>query len=292
MSTHCKLAIAPGLEPGRSRSLGLPSTQASLQDVLAAYGRVTLWVTRVCPEMLNMGRQPARLPLFVRLDAIRMFQPAMLGGAVAHLTAQFHEATLIDCHPLSPPVEAADHARSITVPFWRWRPWLLNSDSSARRVLLLARADQVDLAELLAHALDSFHPEWPPAQVVVADETLAVPLAAEAPSRERLHAGTLLSRFRLLRPLPLAVVDLTGDAPEYEVLRETYRRAEVPVVQPLGEHGEFAVGLWELTHLVMTLGRNLALWTSQGQLDEKSRYGSDAGWNHVWKSISVKNVLW
>lgn len=293
MSTHCKLAIAPGLEPGKGRSLGLPSAQASLQEVLNAYGRVTLWVTRICPEMLTLGKQPARLPVFIRLDVIRMFQPAMLGGAIAHLTEQFQESTLIDCHPLAAPVPAAEQARSFTVPFWRWRPWLLNDGGGPQRVLLLARDDQVELADLLAEAVDRFHPHWAPTQVVVADEALAVPLASGGPQRERLHAGTLLGRFRLLRPLPAAVVDLSGDAPEYEVLRETYRRAEVPVVQPVGEDGGLGrIGLWDLTQLVMTLGRNLALWTSQGRLDEKSRYGSDAGWNHVWKSISVKNVLW
>lgn len=293
MSTHCKLAIAPGLEPAKGRSLGLPSAQAGLQEVLSAYGRVTLWVTRICPEMLTLGKQPARLPLFVRLDVIRMFQPAMLGGAIAHLTEQFEEATLIDCHPLSAPVPAAEQARSITVPFWRWRPWLLNNEGGKPRALLLARADQVELADLLADAVDRFHPDWAPTQVVVPDEALAVPLAAGGPRRERLHAGTMLARFRLLRPLPVAVVDLSGDAPEYEVFRETYRRAEVPVVQPTGQDGGFdRIGLWDLTHLIMALGRNLALWTSQGRIDEKSRYGSDAGWNHVWKSISVKNVLW
>jgi glycosyltransferase involved in cell wall biosynthesis len=293
MATHCKLAIAPGLEPAGQRSLGLPSAQASLQEVLNAYGRATLWVTRICPEMLTLGKQPARLPLFVRLDAIRMFQPAMLGGAMAHLTAQFEEATLIDSHPLAPPVPAAEHARAVTVPFWRWRPWLLNNEGGPKRVLVLARPEQVDLAEVLADALDECHPDWAPARVVVGDASLTVPLAGEAPRRERVHAGAMLARFRLLRPLPVALLDLTGDAPEFEVFRETYRRAEVPVVQPGLSEGEGGpIGLWQLTELVLTLGRNLARLSVQAQREEKSRYGSDAGWNHIWKSISVKNVLW
>lgn len=293
MATHCKLAIAPGLEPVGSRSLGLPSAQASLQEVLVAYGRATLWVTRICPEMLSLGPQPARLPLFVRLDAVRMLQPAMLGSAMTHLTAQFQEVTLIDSHPLAPPVPAAEHARAVTVPFWRWRPWLLNNDGGPQRVLLLARADQAELADVLADALDQFHPEWAPSQVVVGDPALAVPLAGEPARRRRLHADALLGRFRLLRPLPVAVLDLTGDAPEFEVFRETYRRAEVPVVQPgHGTHGPDQISLWQLTDLVMTLGRNLARLAEQAQREEKTRYGSDAGWNQVWKSISVKNVLW
>ena len=293
MATHCKLAIAPGLEPMSGRSLGLPSAQANLHDVLAAYGRSTLWVTRICPEMLTLGKQPARLPLFVRLDVIRMFQPAMLGSAMAHLTSQFNEVTLIDSHPLSAPVPAASHARLVTVPFWRWRPWLLNNDSGPQRVLVLARGDQVELAEVLADAIDQFHPEWAPAQVVVGDAALSVPLAVDGPRRQRLHSGSMLSRFRLLRPLPLAVLDLSGDAPEFEVFRETFRRAEIPVVQPGENEGDLdQVSLWQLTELAMTLGRNLARLTAQAQRAEKTRYGSDAGWNHVWKSISVKNVLW
>lgn len=293
MATHCKLAIAPGVEQPGGRSLGLPSAQASLQEVLSAYGRATLWVTRVCPEMLTLGRQPARLPLFVRLDVIRMLQPAMLGSAMAHLTAQFHEATLIDSHPLAEPVPAAPHARAVTVPFWRWRPWLLNNDGGPQRVLLLARGDQVELAETLAEAMDRFHPEWAPSQVVVGDPSLAVPLAGEGSRRQRLHTGAMLGRFRLLRPLPLAVLDLSGDAPEFEVFRETYRRAEVPVVQPADAGGRLdQISLWQLTELVLGLGRNLARLAQQAQREEKARYGSDAGWNHIWKSISVKNVLW
>jgi hypothetical protein len=222
-----------------------------------------------------------------------MLQPAMLGSAMTHLTAQFQEVTLIDSHPLAPPVPAAEHARAVTVPFWRWRPWLLNNDGGPQRVLLLARADQAELADVLADALDQFHPEWAPSQVVVGDPALAVPLAGEPARRRRLHADALLGRFRLLRPLPVAVLDLTGDAPEFEVFRETYRRAEVPVVQPgHGTHGPDQISLWQLTDLVMTLGRNLARLAEQAQREEKTRYGSDAGWNQVWKSISVKNVLW
>ncbi|WP_374568512.1 glycosyltransferase [Ideonella sp.] len=293
MSTHCKLAIAPGLEPANGRSLGLPSVQAGLQDVLAAYGRATLWVTRVCPEMLTLGKQPARLPLFVRLDVVRMFQPTMLGSAMSHLTAQFHEATLIDSHPLAAPVPAADHARLTTVPFWRWRPWLLNNEGGPQRVLLLARADQVELADVLAHALDKFHPDWAPARVVVGEPDAGASLPAPQSPRERLQAAALLARFRLMRPLPLAVLDLSGDAPEFEVFRETFRRAQVPVIQPeQGDGNPDQISLWQLTDLVMTLGQNLARWTDQAQREEKARYGSDAGWNHIWKSISVKNVLW
>lgn len=293
MATHCKLAIAPGLEPEPCRSLGLPSAQATLQEVLNAYSRVTLWVTRVCPEMLSLGKQPARLPLFVRLDVVRMFQPSMLGSAMSQLTGQFTEVTLIDSHPLSPPVPVGEHARSVTVPFWRWRPWLLNNDSGPARVLVLARADQVELAEVLAEAMDRWHPDWAPSLVVVGDPALAVPLAVDGPQRERRNAGTMLGRFRLLRPLPRAVVDLSGDAPEFEIFRETYRRAEVPVIQPGWTGGDTdEIGLWQLTDLVTNLGRNLARLSSEARRDEKVRYGSDAGWNHIWKSISVKNVLW
>ncbi|MFO1340064.1 MAG: glycosyltransferase [Burkholderiaceae bacterium] len=293
MATHCKLAIAPGLEPEPCRSLGLPSAQATLQEMLNAYSRVTLWVTRVCPEMLSLGKQPARLPLFVRLDVVRMFQPSMLGSAMSQLTGQFTEVTLIDSHPLSPPVPVGEHARSVTVPFWRWRPWLLNNDSGPARVLVLARADQVELAEVLAEAMDRWHPDWAPSLVVVGDPALAVPLAVDGPQRERRNAGTMLGRFRLLRPLPRAVVDLSGDAPEFEIFRETYRRAEVPVIQPGWTGGDTdEIGLWQLTDLVTNLGRNLARLSADAKRDEKVRYGSDAGWNHIWKSISVKNVLW
>lgn len=293
MSTHCKLAVAPGLEQANGRSLGLPSVQAGLQEVLAAYGRATLWVTRVCPEMLTLGKQPARLPLFVRLDVVRMFQPKMLGSAISHLTAQFHEATLIDSHPLSAPVPVADHARLATVPFWRWRPWLLNNEGGPQRVLLLARADQVELADVLANALDQFHPDWAPARVVVGELDAGAALPMPELPRERLHAAAMLGRFRLMRPLPLAVLDLSGDAPEFEVFRETFRRAQVPVIQPeQGDGNPEQISLWQLTDLVMTLGQNLARWTEQAQREEKARYGSDAGWNHIWKSISVKNVLW
>lgn len=293
MSTHCKLAIAPGLEPANGRSLGLPSAQASLQDVLAAYGRATLWVTRVCAEMLTLGKQPARLPLFVRLDVVRMFQPTMLGTGMAHLTAQFHEVTLIDSHPLSAPVPAAEQSRFVTVPFWRWRPWLLNNEGGPQRVLLLARADQVELADVLADALDQFHPDWAPAQVVVGEPDASLPPPTAAPSRERKQLVAMLGRFRLMRPLPLAVLDLSGDAPEFEMFRETFRRAQVPVIQPeQGDGNPAQISLWQLTDLVMTLGQNLAHLSTQAQREEKARYGSDAGWNHIWKSISVKNVLW
>lgn len=293
MATHCKVAIAPGLEPIPGRSLGLPSAQASLQEVLDAYERVTLWVTRVCPEMLTLRKQPARVPLFIRLDVVRMFQQAMLGGAMAHLTAQFNEVTLIDSHPLAPPVPAAPHSRLVTVPFWRWRPWLLNGDGAVKRVLVLARGDQVELAELMASILDQFHPDWEPAAVVVGDAALAVPLAGDDARTERMHAGTMLGRFRLLRPLPMALIDLTGDAPEYEVFRETYRRAEIPVIQPGHSSGDpDQISLWRLTELLTTLGGTLAHLATAAQSEEKSRYGSDAGWNHIWKSISVKNVLW
>lgn len=290
MSTHCKLAVAPGIETPNGRSLGLPSVQATLQEVLSAYGRATLWVTRVCTQMLKLGKQPARLPLFVRLDVIRMFQPTMLGDAMAQLTEQFEEVTLIDCHPLAPPVPAAEHARVVTVPFWRWRPWLLNNDNGPKRVLLLARSDQAELAEVLAGALDRCHPEWQPAQVVTDETGASVPADGAAPVRGRSSASTMLGRFALMRPLPIALLDLSGDAPQFEMLRETFRRAQVPVIQPDQMHAQ--PSLWQLTDLVMTLGQDLAGMAAQAQRHEKSRYGGDAGWNYIWKSVSVKNVLW
>ena len=94
---------------------------------------------------------------------------------------------------------------------------------------------------------------------------------------------------------PLAAaqfLDLTGDAPELEILRETFRRAQVPVIQPEQAQGapeQFS--LCQLTELVMTLGLNVSRLTAQAHLDEKSRYGGDAGWNAIWKAASVKNVL-
>lgn len=291
MSTHCKLAVAPGIEPPTGRSLGLPSVQATLQDVLSAYGRATLWVTRVCAEMLTLAKQPARLPLFVRLDVVRMFQPEMLGSAMARLTEQFEEATLIDCHPLAPPVPAAEHARVVTVPFWRWRPWLLNNDNGPKRVLLLARSDQAELAGVLAEALDRFHPEWQPAQVVTGETESPVPADVTGSVRERSSASAMFGRFALMRPLPIAVLDVSGDAPEFEMFRETFRRAQVPVIQPDQAQPE-PLSLWQLTDLVMTLGQDLAGMAAQAQRHEKSRYGGDAGWNYIWKSVSVKNVLW
>lgn len=288
MASDCKLVVSHPAERAATRSLGLSAVRAPLKDVLAAYGRLTLWVTRLSPEMLELGSQPSRLPLFVRVDTLRMLQPEVLAEDVERLTRQFHQVTLLDSHPLAAPVPAAPQAVRLTVPFWRWRPWLLNAEPGPRRVWLLARSDQRELAELMAEALDGAHPEWPASWVVVPDGGASgTPAAATSRSGPtRVHvAGQLFARFRQLRPLPLALLDLSGDTPALEVVRETFRRAHVPVVAPP------APGLWALTELVTTLGRHLPGWASGAPRDDASRYGSDAGWNHVWKAISMNNVL-
>ncbi|WP_374674443.1 glycosyltransferase [Ideonella sp.] len=289
MASDCKLVVSHPAERAGTRSLGLSAVRAPLKDVLAAYSRLTLWVTRLGPEMLELGTQPSRLPLFVRLDTLRMLQPEVLAQDVDRLTRQFHEVTLLDSHPLAPPVPAVPQATRLTVPFWRWRPWLLHAEAGPRRVWILARADQRELAELMAEALDAAHPDWPACKVVLPDDDGECPAgAAGALPSDTLRvqaAGTLLGRFRLLRPLPLALLDLSGDAPGLEIVRETFRRAHVPVVVPP------VPGLWAVTELVTTLGQQLPAWTGRAPVEEASRYGSDAGWNHVWKAISMNNVL-
>lgn len=281
MASDCKLAVSPEAEQAGGRSLGLSSMRASLQQVLAAYTHVTLWVTRLGPEMRHLGRQPPRLPVFIRLDTLRLLQPELPVEDIAAFSRQFLDATLLDCHPSAPPVPAGPGVVQRLVPFWRWRPWLMHEEAGPQRVLLLARDDQLDVAELLADALDAAHPHWPACRVVAAGR----PAEADAASPRRLRADTLLSRFRHLRPLPLALLDLSGDAPQFELLRETYRRARVPVVVP----AEATLGGW--TELVSTLGRQLAAHAERAPREESSRYGHDAGWNHVWKSISMSNVL-
>lgn len=296
LSTHCKLVVAPGLEGPSGRSLGLPSTQAPLQEVLNAYGRISLWVLRLCPEMLSMQRQPTRLSLFVRVDVLRLFQPEVLEKGIERVSQQFTEVTLIDSHPLAPPVAAAEHARLLTVPFWRWKPWLLSNHAGAQTVQLLARVDQLELASALAEAIDRFHPQWLPTRIVYSDAALAppAPVQAELPvSTAYVPMSKLLSRFRLLQPLPLLAIDLSGDAPELELYRETLLRASIPVTQPGHGAGDpDQISLWQLTELLLDLEPQLAHLGAQAGEREKSRYGSDAGWNQIWKAISVKNVLW
>ena len=132
-------------------------------------------------------------------------------------------------------------------------------------------------------------PEWAHTQVALGDGEPA----SDGPQREGPDVAALLSHFKLMRPLPLGVLDLSGDAPEFEVFRETYRRADVPVIQPIGIDGSLEQpSLWQVVELAMTLGQNLAELTTQAQRANKTRYGGDAGWNQVWKSISVKSMLW
>ncbi|HSI60260.1 MAG TPA: glycosyltransferase [Ideonella sp.] len=296
LSTHCKLVVAPGLEGLSGRSLGLPSSQAPLQEVLNAYGRISLWVLRLCPEMLALEKQATRLSLFVRVDVLRLLQPEVLEKGVERLSRQFNEVTLIDSHPLAPPVAAPEHARLLTVPFWRWKPWLLNNHAGQQSIQLLARTDQLELASALAAAVDQFHPHWLPTTIVYSDAALAPPTPAEAEmpaSPTHVPMSRLLSRFRLLQPLPLLAVDLSGDAPELELYRETLLRASIPVTQPGNGSGDpDQISLWQLTELLIDLESHLPHLGERASEQEKSRYGSDAGWTQIWKAISVKNVLW
>lgn len=289
LNTHCKLVIPPYLEQHGGRSLGLSHSKASLAELLQRHAKPLLWVARLAPELADLSSAQLRMPVFLRLDLMRLLGTEPSAQALADLSARCAELNLVDNHPRAPLPSVSDKVRHLLVPFWRWKPSRLPAGAEGQTLHILAHPQQLALADTLLDALLSAQPERAGSCVICS----SVPDVPTGPWPHRqLSLRQAQSQLQWLRPLPEAVLDLSGDAPLFEVLRETYRRAGVPVVQASGRWDEAAVfRLGELVDLLFNLSQHLPQWQADLGKDVRVRYGNDAGWSSVWRALTVRQAL-
>jgi len=289
LAVDCKLAVAPHVSPPQGRSLGLSHMVVSLPDLLARSARPILWVMRFSPELANLKGEAQRTPLFLRMDVLRQLGSPPSTQAIKALTDKCLETTWIESHPDAPlPSTLGAHVRHMLVPSWRWKPNRLHLGTEAPLLHFLARDDQYPLAQELLSRLPLLQDALRPGVVITPK--------LQAPSREgeggHLCLSGLMGRLSAFRPMPACVIDLSGNAYEFETLRESYLRCQVPVVciDQAGEDGR-PLSLMGLIELLVDLPETLERFKLSVSDELSVRYGNDAGWANVWRAVSVRKAL-
>ena len=203
LAPTCRLAVGPGANAVPGRSLGLSSTETTLASLLSAYGNAILWVLRLCPELKALDEKLARRPTYVRQDVLRLLDPVGLAGDLEQLARRGSHVTLIDCH--DQPMQAGSavgSARTVVVPFWRWKPGRIGDvNRPTSDLLLLVRPDQLDLARTLVPYLNDLHQGRARWQVVVGSADAGRLLESDD-AVSVVTSGALTVRFARLRHLP------------------------------------------------------------------------------------------
>lgn len=289
LAVDCKLAVAPHVSPPSGRSLGLNHMVVSLPELIARSSRPILWVMRFCPELANLQGEALRTPLFLRMDVLRQLGTPPSEEVIKALTDKCLETTWIESHPDAPvPTTLGGHVRHMLVPAWRWKPNRLHMGTEAPLLHFLARDDQHSLAQELMSRLPDLQDALQPGVVI----TPKPHAATAAGAHKHYSVNALMGRLSALRPMPACVIDLSGNAHEFEALRESYLRCQVPVIRVdrAGEDGE-PLSLMGLIELLVALPERLETF-KQAVSDELSvRYGNDAGWANVWRAVSVRKAL-
>jgi hypothetical protein len=186
------------------------------------------------------------------------------------------------------------HKPLLTVPFWRWKPGKIGEKGRPTPdVLLLARHDQAELGLTLVAELNELHTGQVHWQLVLPTEAASTPaLAGAGRAQEIAAAERWQSRLSALGVTPTAVMDISDNFSAFEVLRESMRRAKVPVCSPAGVRWD-GVGatLSDCIEGLLSLPAELPRLRQRAEAELATRYGSDTGWNQVWLAISMRNAF-
>jgi glycosyltransferase involved in cell wall biosynthesis len=289
MAVDCKLAVAPHVHVPDGRSLGLNHVVTSLPELLSRSKSPLLWVMRFCPELAHLNGQAARTSVFLRMDVLRQLGAPPPIESVKALTDACLEITWIESHPNAPvPGNLGPRVRHLLVPTWRWNPKRLHPDSKTLSLCFLARDDQMPLALELLDRLPLLQPALQPGAVIVCGH--GPPTSAGRAKVKGLPE--VLSKPASLRPVPACVVDLSGNAFEFEPLREICLRSHIPVlhIESAGQDGR-PLSLMQLVDLLVALPDRIADLKQAVPGELSVRYGNDAGWANVWRALSVRKAL-
>jgi len=287
LAADCTLAVSPLCGELGTRSLGLHSRESSLADLVrdSAGAPLVLWALRVGEELQALTAPGPRVSLVVRMDTLRLFQADVTPASVDTLAERFDHVTLVDSDPHAAATRPSKGLRHMTVP------WMLSLDVRRRQLDLIAGADQIELARVLAKAAQALHPHWELPRIVHADGPVSPAEAAETPQAVEVSSARLMGMASRSFRLPSLALDLSGNAPELEIYRETLRRAGAPVVTPQAAALNHAPTLFDWLNLIESMDRDHAQWLDQAQSDARIRYGGDTGWLHIWGMISTKRVF-
>ncbi|MFD2453208.1 hypothetical protein [Ideonella paludis] len=254
LAVDCKLAVAPHVSPPPGRSLGLSHMVVSLPELLARSARPILWVMRFCPELANLKDEALRTPLFLRMDVLRQLGSPPSAQAIQALTEKCQETTWIESHPDAPlPSLLSPQVRHLLVPSWRWKPNRLHLGVEAPVVHFLARDDQYPLAQELLNRFALLQDALQPG-VVITPKPQATGRDGEV---KHVSLGALMGRLSTFRPMPACVIDLSGNAYEFETLRESYLRCQVPVIDTHRAAGDGApLSLMQLIEFLVELPKS------------------------------------
>jgi hypothetical protein len=297
LAASCRLVISPQAEAESGRSHGVSSTVASLATLLECHDVAILWVLRLSPELLSQAPSALRRKVFVRTDALEMLAPDAQAepGDLLKLTDRCADLTLVSCaEPAHAVANLKSHKPLLTVPFWRWKPGKIGEKGRPTPdVLLLARHDQAELGLTLVAELNEMHRNQFHWQLVLPSAASKAPdLEPATRPQEVAAAERWQSRLSALGQMPTAVMDLSDNFSAFEVLRESLRRAKVPVCSPAGVRWD-GVGatLIDCIEGLLSLPAELPRLRQRAEAELATRYGSDTGWNQVWLAISMRNAF-
>lgn len=289
LAVDCKLAVAPHVSPPPGRSLGLNHVVVSLPELLARSARPILWVMRFCPELANLNGEALRTPLFLRMDVLRQLGSPPSAQALRVLSQQCQETTWIESHPDAPlSALLGEQVRHLLVPSWRWKPNRLHLGTEAPVVHFLARDDQYPLAQELLSRFALLQDTLQPGVVITPH-----PQADDRDGQvKHVSLGALMGRLSTFRPMPACVIDLSGNAYEFETLRESFLRCQIPVIDVTrtGPEG-MPLTLMRLVEFLVALPQELERFKRAVSDELAVRYGNDAGWANVWRAVSVRKAL-
>lgn len=306
-------AAAMGLGADRRRSAPFPLFHSvePLRAVLQRLPHRLLWVTDL-PDDLLEGQVPQSLlaGTYLRVDALQLldrWSPPKIAAVLSEMPAAIPLSGADAVADASVPAAAAARAR--IVPFWRrlgggrWAAWQ-SDPSRPPEVWITASAHRPLQALGWALAAQTLQPEQLVVRLLFRDGAslaAAAPVLAEQP---HVVGDTLQSAMESLvrRQLrPRALLDVAAEPASFGLLQESAWRLGLPWLQAWSGQGDGALRAVfatadepsRLGELIRALAALLAADPDPESLERRSHpaFANDAGWQWVWKSISVRRSL-
>lgn len=277
----------------------------TLQGVLGRLRRRLLWLADL-PSELESGRigADAVSGVYVRLDALRLID-RWSEAALAAVMSRSPGAISIGLAPATSDPALPPEARVTGqhVPFWRearggtWTPW--QPSALQGREVWITVAPEAPLSALAyAQALRVLAPDLPPVRLLFPSRVALSHARDLLEDHADLVGDTVQNAVEQLlrrRHKPRLVLDVAARRADFAVLEESVQRLGLAWFASWrsGNGGPIDV-LTEvdgppagLGGLMRRIAATLAADTPPHESDSLATYANDAGWQWVWKSVSL-----
>jgi len=311
-SGETKIVFSPAAAAGmnlaadRRQSAPFPLFHSveSLQQLTGRLPHITLWLDDLPSEVADCRLPPAVLKgAYIRLDALRLldaWSDETLIRVMKHYPGLV-VAGMTDAK-VDPAVVGASLALSISVPFWRgWEIDHPPAVATPAEVWVLSRLSQLDWAVAWQKALSILGAGATQVRLVFAGETELQGAKVHFCDEPQIQLGSLkglLDGWCLHQNRPLLILDASSESSRFSVLQETAGRIGIPwlasyrTVLHDSDPGLLEGVAANPVSLQDLMTRLAQLMNNPAPADRhESRFANDAGWQTVWRAVSVRKVL-